>query len=308
MQRLYSLRNAVATALLATLAIAASPGLAHAITGGDLDGDGHPNVGTFVLTNGSDEDLDGVPDWDPNQDGIPDVPATGGNLTLIHPRVAVGAAHVFEIVLDDLAAGKYLPEEVKVSFSSNPKRNPETWLDVSDVIIHPAYDRKFLPGWGAVPRVDVAVVILSEPAVGITPATLAPEGFLDLLEADGWLRTRNEGAPFTVLGYGRHGKAPNKLLPPDGQRRVAVSEFMLLDDQWLFLDQNEAHGNGGSQIADSGGPTFWVDPITGEEVLVALISNGDAAGVAVGINFRVDTAESLDFFDAVIAAVEAGEL
>lgn len=294
--------------MLAAVALAVWSHPARAITGGGLDGDGHPNVGTFVLTNGSDEDLDGIPDWDPNHDGIPDIPATGGNLTLIHPRVAIGAAHVFEIVIDDLAAGRYLPEELKVSFSADPKLHPETWLDVSDIIIHPAYDRKFLPGWGAVPRVDVAVVVLSEPAVGITPASLAPAGFLDLLEAQGLLRNANARAPFTVLGYGRHGKAPNRLLPPDGQRRVAVSEFMLLDNQWLFLDQNEAHGNGGAQIGDSGGATFWVDPLTGEETLVALVSNGDAAGVAVGINFRVDTTESLKFLYDVIVAVEEGEL
>jgi hypothetical protein len=264
------LLRACRVAWLAAGAIACWSHSAHAITGGELDGDEHPNVGTFVFVNGVDLDLDGEPDWDPNQDSIPDVPASGGTLTLIHPRVAVGAAHVCESILEDLAVGAYTLDELRVSFHSNPRVHPETWLGVAQLIIHPAYDPTFLPGWGAVPRVDVAVVVLSEDAPGIAPASLAPAGFLHSLEAQGLLRSANRGAPFVVVGYGRHGSPPNQLLPPDGQRRVAVSEFMLLDDQWLFLDQNEAHGNGGSQGGDSGGPTFWLDPLTGEETLVAL--------------------------------------
>jgi len=278
-----------------------------AITGGDLDGDAHPNVGCFAWPEGIDEDLDGVADWDPNQDGVPDVPASGGNFTLIHPRVVIGAAHVFQVVLDDIAFGYYTMDEIFVSFSPYPIQHPETYLGMSHVIIHPDYDPKFLPGWGAVPRMDVAAVILKEPVTNITPATLAPAGFMDGLKAAGLLLNMNQGAPFTVVGYGYHGKAPNQLIPPDGQRRAAVSEYMLLDNHWLFLDQNEAHGNGGAQIWDSGGPTFWVDPVTGEESLVALVSNGDATGVSLGLNFRTDISETLDFINDVIARVEAGE-
>ncbi len=121
------------------------------------------------------------------------------------------------------------------------------------------------------------------------------------------MRNKSQGAPFTVVGYGYHGKAPNRVIPPDGQRRAAVSEYMLLYDQWLFLDQNQRHGNGGSLDADSGGPTFWVDPVTSEESIVALVSNGDAKGVALGLNFRTDIPETLDFIHDVIARVEAGE-
>jgi hypothetical protein len=290
------------------LALLLSPQRATAITGGQVDtGNHYSNVGCFAWPEGIDEDLDGIADWDPNRDGVPDVPASGGNLTLVHPHVVIGAAHVFQIVLDDFAFGYYTMEDIFVSFSPYPIQHTETYRAMTHVILHPDYDAKFLPGWGAVPRIDVAAIILKEPVTDITPATLAPAGFLDDLKAAGLLRHRNERAPFTVVGYGFHGKAPNKLIPPDGQRRAAVSEYMLLDDQWLFLDQNARHGNGGSQIWDSGGPTFWTDPITGEETLVALISGGDATGVAVGMNFRTDTAETLDFILDVIARVETGE-
>ncbi len=301
-------RLAVSWIALATiLAIMLLPHSAAAITGGELDGEGHPQVGCFAWPDGIDESGDGIADWDPDQDGIPDVPASGGNLTLIHPRIVIGAAHVFQIVLDDIAFGYYTMDEIFVSFSSFPKQHPETYLGMSHVIIHPGYDEKFYAGWGAVPRLDVALIILKEPVLGLTPAQLAPAGFLDALKASGALLDKSEGAPFTVVGYGYSGKAPNQLIPPDGQRRVAVSEYMLLDNHWLFLDQNEAHGNGGAQIFDSGGPTFWVDPVSGEETLVALVSNGDAAGVAVGINFRTDIPETLDFIQDVIERLEAGE-
>jgi len=284
------------------------PHSARAITGGELDGEGHANVGTFVNPDGIDYDFDGVPDYDVDQDGIPDVPVIGGNLTLIHPRVAIGAAHVFEVVQEELAAGYYTWDDIFVSFSPDPANHPESYRAMSQIIIHPDYDTRLLPGCGALPRIDVAVVILREPVIEITPAALAPEGLLDELEAAGVLLDKEQGAPFTVVGYGYTGKAPNQLVPPDGQRRAAISEFMHLDDQWMFLDQNAAHDNGGSQIWDSGGPTFWVDPDTGEETLVALVSNGDASGVATGLNFRTDIPETLEFIIDVFARVEAGEL
>ena len=287
---------------------ALNPSSALAITGGELDSDNkYSNVGCFAWPEGIDEDLDGIADWDPNQDGVPDVPASGGNLTLVHPRVVIGAAHVFQIVLDDFDFGYYTMDDIFVSFSPYPKQHPETYRAMTHVIIHPDYDAKFLAGWGAVPRIDVAAVILKEPVTDITPAKLASAGFMDGLKAAGLLLNKNESAPFTVVGYGYTGESPNQLVPPDGQRRVAVSEYMLLDNHWLFLDQNKAHGNGGAQIFDSGGPTFWVDPVTGEESLVALVSNGDATGVSLGLNFRTDIPETFDFIHDIIDRVEAGE-
>ena len=61
-------------------------------------------------------------------------------------------------------------------------------------------------------------------------------------------------------------------------------------------------------LAASGGPAFWVDPQTREATLVALTSRGDARNLAVGIDYRVDTSEALDFINRVIQRVEAGEL
>jgi len=136
------------------------------------------------------------------------------------------------------------------------------------------------------------------------PATLGCAGFLDFLDESGLLRDADVGAPFTVLGYGKFGDPPNALILPDGQRRVAISEFLNLHDHWVILDQNAAHGNGGTADLDSGGPTFWIDLKTGEEILVALVINGDATAVATGINFRLDTPEVLGFLGDVTGAFE----
>ncbi|MBW2596392.1 MAG: trypsin-like serine protease [Deltaproteobacteria bacterium] len=55
--------------------------------------------------------------------------------------------------------------------------------------------------------------------------------------------------------------------------------------------------NGSTCYGDSGGPTFWVDPDTGDEtgIVVAITSWGDVPCVATGIAYRVDTSDTLHF-------------
>lgn len=283
--------GAAVLSLVAVFTVASRP--AFAIVGGELDGNGHPNVGVFVVV----DLLEPIPGYNPP---FPDACGSG---TLIHPRVVLVAGHETATIQDDLEHGYYTLNELKFSFGANAL-DPKTWVDISAVITHPDYDPNLNTGGGATPLADMGVVILERPIRNIRPATVAPEGFLDFLEEIDAL----DGTKFTVVGYGTHGDAPNNLLFRDGQRRVAQSEFLMLDDRWLFLDQNPAHGNGGTAGCDSGGPTFWVDPDTGEEILVSVTSRGDAAVVATAITYRVDTAEALDFLEAVIDAVEAGDL
>jgi len=148
-------------ALIAGTFLAVSPRSSYAIVGGELDGDGHPNVGTFVWPDGLDLDFDGVADWDDDGDGVPDVPFTGGNFTLIHSRVIVGAGHVFDFILSDIEIGYYTLEDVRVSFSADPKNHPETWREIDQIILHPDYAPGKFYGGGATPQLDVAVGILT---------------------------------------------------------------------------------------------------------------------------------------------------
>lgn len=268
---------------------------AAAIVGGVLDETGHPNVGATVWVNPpADRDFD-----------VPRVQCSG---TLIHPRVFLTAGHCTFNIERRLNEGLMTLDDMRVSFGSDAF-DPKTWHEISGVITHPDYDDNQNNGNGAPPLSDVGVIILKRPVRNINPAALAPEGFLDFLDETGELQAHPDGTPFVVVGFGRTRVPhtdPNP--PPDGLRRVAVSEFMDLIGEWLYLSQNFSQGEGGTSFGDSGGPTFWVDPDTGEEILVGVTSRGDLAVVSVGVADRTDTPRTLDFLDSVIELVEAGAL
>src|SRR3989454_1834851 len=41
-----------------------------------------------------------------------------------------------------------------------------------------------------------------------------------------------------------------------GDRQISTSSFRNLHDAWLYMSQNNHHGDGGTCFGDSGGPTF----------------------------------------------------
>ncbi len=181
--------------------------------------------------------------------------------------------------------------------------DPNTWLEVEAVITHPDFDPRF----NNPPDLnDVGVVILKKPVRNL-PLAVLPEPFLlDFLKAAGQLREpRQGGTQFIVAGYGDQLVFPGpQLIPRDGKRRVALSEYLALRDDWLYLSQNLATGNGGTGFGDSGGPTFWKDPDTGVEILVSITSRGDPLLVNLGVTQRIDIPESLDFIDFVLWLVD----
>jgi secreted trypsin-like serine protease len=249
-----------------------------AITWGEPDSDGHPNVGAMVAMH---------PELGPRE-------ICSG--TLIAPQVFLTAGHC-----TDWASAVLPPGLLHVSFSTDDALNPATWLPVAAIITHPDYN------WGPYsdPH-DVGILILEEPVI-LPAATLPGEGFLDELRADGMLRQGREGAKFTVVGYGSTLEwPPPKIIPPDGVRRVAQSEFLNLQKAWLLMSQNHAPGRGdaGTSYGDSGGPTFWVEQ-DGSEILVSVTSWGDIPCVATGTTYRIDIPDSLDFINSVLGVRSA---
>ena len=257
-------RTLILSVLVLILAVGALP--AAAITGGDLDGEGHPNVGLMIA------DVDGEPAW-----------RCSG--TLIAPRVFLTAGHC---VGDGATAARVWFESDLAEVPDYPYGGEVAREGIP--IPHPGY------GLGGSDPHDVGLVILDEAVTGIEPAMLPDPDLLAQLKKDRILREGGpEGAFFTEVGYGGTLESwPPPVLSYDTNRRVVESEYVALTEVWLHLSQKAVFDEGGTCFGDSGGPSFWVDSGGGETV-VAVTSTGDAQCVATGLNYRVDVPETLEW-------------
>jgi hypothetical protein len=262
--------------LVLILAVGALP--AAAITGGELDGEGHPNVGLMIA------DIDGEPQWR----------CTG---TLIAPRVFLTAGHCVgdgatraRVWFDaDLTDNEEYPKGGETSYEGTP-------------VPHPFYH------WGDSDPHDVGVVILDEAVIDILPATLPEPDLLAKLKKDrileggyGGNSGKADGVVFKSVGYGGSLESPwpPPVLSYVKVRQVVESEYVALTKPYLHVSQKAVFDEGGTCFGDSGGPSFWVDP-EGNEVIVTVTSTGDAQCIATGLNYRVDTTETLNWIYKVM--------
>ncbi len=270
--------------LVLILAVGVLP--AAAITNGGADEEGHPNVGLLI----TEEMIDG------------EVVMWRCSGTLIAPRVFLTAGHCtynqyaarvwFEA---DLTDNEEYPYKGETSYEGNP-------------ITHPNFN------WGDSDPHDVGLVILDDEVSGIDPAKLPdrpdpddPEylDLLDQLQEDGTLsggygNSDKEDVYFRSVGYGRSlASWPPAELVSGRIRQVVESEYVALTKAWLHVSQKAVFDEGGTCFGDSGGPSFWVeeDGEDGEEneIVVAVTSTGDAQCIATGLNYRVDTTETLNW-------------
>ena len=281
-----STRRSIAALAVAVGALLMAAAPAGSITGGEDDGNGHPNVGIVVFY---------TPDGRFRCSG-----------TLIAPRVFLTAAHCTYGVIGSVAVsfdsriaetsaegiqniprakddpgtglegsgydeGFWTQEpQPDGSFVQSPYDGAPTW-HTGTPYTHPHYsDFTDLENWN-----DTGVVILDEPITGVTPAELAPANYLD-----GIPQNELNKELFGTVGYGTEVRqadsGPQKPTPMSYplRRQTTDEKGQKLTDQILQLNGNEhdPHGGGGTCFGDSGGPAFHTSG--GETYLVGDTSYG----------------------------------
>jgi hypothetical protein len=227
-----SARLFVAAAVVAVLLVVAPAG---AVVGGTSDtANKYANVGVLQLKVGS--------DWFDFCSG-----------TLVRPNVVLTAAHCTDFLVD-VGPDGFGPADLRISFDPEGDAPYHT---VARIVVNPAW---FTAGpcignskqrCLAPPHEDIALVFLSDTVAGVTPAPIAPAGYLDRLDLKSEI--------FTVVGYGTDAfitgsaASPKAITIFDGIRSyrdvTAIPAQDAFPDRFLKITAGVCFG-------DSGGPLF----------------------------------------------------
>jgi len=239
------IRRSLAAAAIAAVTLVATALPAGAITGGEPDGNRHPNVGLILF-------------YQP--DG-----RFRCSATLVSPTVLITAAHcttgtlgktlvTFDSVIAQQPPSPFPAAADPAAGYTSAEITAAGYL-AGTAYTHPQYSNfTDLDNWN-----DVGVIVLDEPVTGIAPAQLAPTGYLDAYAQPVLNRTI-----FDLVGYGtevrKPDSGPQKPQPMSYPllRRYTTAPGQKLTPQILQLNGNPAdtRGGGGTCFGDSGGPVF----------------------------------------------------
>jgi len=248
-------RNIIAAAAAAA-ALLTVVGTALAITNGQPDGNGHPEVGALLAQQAF---SDGT--WEE---------CTG---TLIAPRVFLTAEHCDEGV-----------SRVEVAFASSFVRGQSTtywgtWHGDS------AYN-----GSQSDPH-DIAVVVLDKAVRGIAPARLPAANSLSNVSGSQQFTSVGYGAQSVSNGPG--GKT---LHYSDVRFvAVGTLNSAPGNGSWLRISQNASTGNGGTCYGDSGGPNFLGAGASETDIVAATTITGDFYCRSTNVDYRLDSPSARAF-------------
>jgi V8-like Glu-specific endopeptidase len=251
-------------------------GITGAVTDGQPDGSGHPDVVLLVM------DVGGQP-------------AYRCSATLLSPTVVLTAGHCTSNYPDSPYTGMRIFTESDVQNGNNnyPFAGPNS-IEASAWYVHPLFETA--PFYVH----DVGVVILSQ------PFDLPEYGMLPQANQLDKLKTRRglQDTTFTAVGYGLQASFPDAASWKDQSvkiRMVAYPHLIQINvpgftgDFSLLLSNN--HATGGTCFGDSGGPNFLGD----SNVVAGVTSfgmNGNCAGT--GGVFRMDRQDVLDFVNTYL--------
>ena len=250
------MKKQILAAVAAILATGSIVGGALAITNGQPDGNGHPEVGALLAQHAF---SDGT--WEE---------CTG---TLIAPHVFLTAEHCDEGV-----------SRVEVTFAPTFDRATSTtywgtWHGDSQY-------RKAQSD----PH-DIAVVVLDDAVSGVTPAQLPAAGSLSGVSGSQRFTPVGYGAQAVTNGPG--GKTfhyADTRYVSTGTLNSAPG-----NDSWLRISQNSSTGNGGTCYGDSGGPNFLGAGPDETRIVAATTITGDTPCRSTNVDYRLDSPSARAF-------------
>ena len=262
---------------LAMILTLATVSIGSAVTDGELDGNGHPNVVLLLMEVGGE-------------------PMYRCSATMLTPTVVLTAGHCTSNYPDDPYTGMRVFTESDVQYGDNnyPYAGPNS-IEAVSWAAHPLYETA--PFYYH----DVGVVILKKPGLKLKTYGVLPEAnLLDTLKAE----IAKKDITFTSVGYGRQESFPDAASWKMNNvkiRMVAYPKLIQINvpgftgDFSLLLSNNT--NTGGTCFGDSGGPNFLGDT----NIVAGITSFGmnSTCGGTGGV-FRTDRQDVLDFVNTYL--------